>query len=111
TAVRLLDDLLRGDVHATRVGVGKSLDVTLVVQPPVGLFRGDIPQVVEHLVPESRVQQVQHGVFHTADVEVQPARVVDAVQLRARAHPVPLVDRVAHGLGVVRIDVAQLVPA
>lgn len=33
---------------------------------------GQMSQVEQHLVPEARIQQVQHGVLRAADVEVDP---------------------------------------
>ena len=68
-------------------------------------------QVVEHLLPEPGVQQVQHRVLHTADVQVDTAGIDRAVLGRARAQPVLLVVRVDEPLAVGRIHVAQLIPA
>ena len=56
-------------------------------------------EVEQHLVPEARVQQVQHRVLDTADVEIDAARVGHAGGgtldgLRVLGHPVPLVLRV-----------------
>ena len=65
-----------------------------------------MPQIKEHLVPEARVEQVQHGVLHAADVQVHAARVV----LAARAGPVALVLDIAERLIVGRVDVAHLIP-
>ena len=67
-------------------------------------------EVVEHLVPEPRVQQVQHRMLDAADVQVDAARVVRAVLGRPRAHPVRLVLLGAQRFRVVRVGVAQLVP-
>ena len=48
-------------------------------------------QVEEHLVPEPRVQQVQHRVLDAADVQVDAAGILRPVLGRPRAHPVCLV--------------------
>ena len=59
----------------------------------------DEPAVVEHLVPEARVEQVQHGVLDAADVEVD-------------RHPVALrLRRTTARRVVVRVEEAQVVPA
>ena len=67
-------------------------------------------EVVEHLVPETRIQKVQHRVLDTADVEVHSTRVVRSVFGRPRAHPVGLIADIAELFAVVRVGVAQLVP-
>ena len=105
-----LGHLGRGHVDAAGVGVGEGLDVPLVEQAPVGLLAGDVAEVEQDLVPEPRVQQVQHGVLDAAHVEVHAARVAGAVDLGARAGPVALVLDRAELLGVGGVDVAQLVP-
>ena len=61
-------------------------------------------------MPEARVQQVQHGVLHTADVQVDAAGIARTVGLRARTHPVGLVLLGAERLRVRGVHVAQLVP-
>ena len=58
-------------------------------------------------MPEARVEQVQHGVLHAADVEVDAT----GVALELRPHPVPLHLRVDEGVLVGGVQVAQLVPA
>ena len=55
-------------------------------------------EVEQHLVPESRVKQVQHRVLGAADVEVH-------------RHPVVLFVLGDEGAAVVRVNVAQIVPA
>ncbi len=109
TAVCALDDLLGRDVRAAGVGVGVGLDVALVEQPAERLLRADVAEVEQHLVPEPRVQQVQHGVLDAADVQVDAAGVVRA--RRVLAHPVPLDLGVDEPLVVLRVQVAQVVPA
>ncbi|SKU07448.1 Uncharacterised protein [Mycobacteroides abscessus subsp. abscessus] len=86
------------------------LDIPLIEQPPVRLAGTDVSQVVEHLVPEPRIQQVQHGMFHAADIQIDTARVIRAMFCRARAQPVCLVLLVAEGFCVVGVGVAQFIP-
>jgi hypothetical protein len=62
------------------------------------LGRGDVAEVVEDLVPEARVEQVQHRVLGAADVEVDAAS-SSALLLRPGR------------LGRCGVDVAQVVPA
>ena len=69
-----LVDLARLDVHAALVGVRGRQDVALVEQPLERLGRRHVAEVEQHLVPEARVQQVQHRVLDAADVEVDAAR-------------------------------------
>jgi hypothetical protein len=49
-------------------------DVALVEQPAERLLELTVAEVVQHLVPEPRVQQVQHRVLDAADVQVDAAR-------------------------------------
>jgi hypothetical protein len=64
---------------------------------------------VQDLVPEPRVQQVQDGVLDAADVQVDAAGVTGARGVRAQ--PVALDLGVDEALVVLRVEVAQLVPA
>src|SRR5699024_706705 len=66
--------------------VGVGLDVALVEQAAERFLGAEVAEVVEHFVPEAGVEQVQYGVFDTADVEVDAARVARVVV--ALAHPV-----------------------
>ena len=95
------------DVEAVGVGVRRQLQHALVDQPVERLGRRHVAQVEQHLVPEPRVQQVQHGVLDAADVQLDAAERTVGV----RAHPVVLDLGVDQPLGVGRIQVAQLVPA
>ena len=104
------DDLGGWYVGTPGVGVGMGLDVALVNQPPVRLAGRDVAEIVKYLVPEPRVQQVQHRVLDPANVEVHAARIVGAVFFGSRTHPVRLVLLGAELLAVVRVGVAQLVP-
>ena len=92
------------------------LDVALAEVRAERLVAAEVAQVVQHLVPEARVEQVQHGVLDAADVEVDAARVAGAGRgagdrLGARPHPVGLVLGVDERRGVRRVEVAQVVPA
>ncbi len=69
-----------------------------------------VAEVEEHLVPEAGVQQVQHGVFDAADVQVHTAA-RRPVLVVVRAHPVVELVLLDHVLGVGRVDVAHVVPA
>ncbi|RPK43838.1 hypothetical protein EES40_16160 [Streptomyces sp. ADI93-02] len=100
-------DLGGRDRDTAAVPVDEGLDHALVVQLVERLGGRDVPQVVQHLRPEACVQQVQHGVLRAADVQVDAAGGLSL----ARAHPVLLDLRVDQLLGVVRVQVAQLVPA
>ena len=101
---------------APAVAVGRGLDVALAEVGAERLVAAQVAQVVQHLVPEPRVEQVQHGVLDAADVEVDAARVAGARggagdRLGARPHPVGLVVGVDDGGAVRRVEVAQVVPA
>ena len=109
TTVRALHDLLGWHVEAARVGVGVGLDVALVEQPPERLHRADLAQVEQHLLPHPRVQQVQHRVLDAADVQVDAAGV--AGPGRVGTHPVLLDLGIDEPLVVLRVQVAQVVPA
>ena len=97
-----LDDLTRLHVQAACVGVGRRLDVALVEQSLEGLGRRDVAEVEQDLVPEPRVEQVQDGVLHAADVEVDATR--------PGLHPVPLRLGAHERVLVGRVEVAQVVP-
>ena len=96
-AVALLD-VVRVVVLAARVLVAVGEDHPLVEQPLERLLGVHQAAVEQHLVPEARVEQVQHRVLDAADVEVD-------------RHPVAL-GRLRPRLAlVVRIEEAQVVPA
>ena len=88
----LFHNLICGHILVALVLVGVGLHVTLVEQLVVRLRGRDKAQVKQHLVPETRVQQVQHGVLDATDVKVGTTRSV--ANLGARTHPVGLVSRV-----------------
>ena len=62
------------------------------------LVAGHQAGVVQHLVPEPRIKEMQHGVFGAADVQVH-------------RHPVALQFRVHQAARIAGIDEAQVVPA
>ena len=102
----LLLNLGGRDVDAAGIRKRVGLDVALVEQAAVRLLGGNKAQVIEHLVPETCVEQVQHGVLDAAHVQVHATRVI----LAARAGPVLLIFNVDKLIRVRRIDVSQLVP-
>ena len=61
-------------------------------------FRAHEPQVIEHLVPEPRVQEMEHRMLRASHVEVH-------------GKPVVRLFRVREGRIVFRIHVAEVVPA
>ena len=62
------------------------------------LVAGHQARVVQHLVPEPRVEEMQHGVFGAADIQIH-------------RHPVTLQLRIHQAARIVGIDEAQVVPA
>ena len=80
-------------------------DQALVDQLEEGLCSRNLSQVEQHLVPETGVQQMQHGVLGTAHVEVYSGR------LAAGFHPVVLNLATHEALSILRIEVAQVIPA
>ena len=110
----LVEELAVALFHTERVDVDLAFvlerrrqDVALVEQAVVRLLRRQVAQVEQHLVPEAGVQQVQHGVLDTADVQVDTARMTVALG----PHPVLLDRGVDEAVGVGGVEVAQLVPA
>ncbi|MCH7473097.1 MAG: patatin-like phospholipase family protein [Gemmatimonadetes bacterium] len=81
--------------------VRKARDHSLVEQLPERFVGRDVAEVEEHLVPEPRVEQVQHRVLGPADVEVHAGV----------AHPVALGVFADESLGIAVVAVAQEVPA
>ena len=73
-------------------------DHALVDEPHERFGRRDVAEIEQHLVPEPRVEQVQHRVLRAADVEID-------------RHPVFLLVLRDERAVVLRIDVAQVVPA
>ena len=84
-------------------------DVALVEEARVGLFRTHVAEVVEHLVPEACVQQVQHRVLHSANVEINATRVV-RTEVGSWPHPVALNLRVDKAVIVRWVEVTKFVP-
>ena len=71
------------------------------------LFARNMAQIEHHFVPEAAVQQVQHGMFHTAHVQVDAA----CVAFMLGAHPIVL-NVLVYKRGVVGwVEVAKFVPA
>ena len=92
------DDLVVGHECAAGVFVRQAEDHALVEELFERLFRVDEPDIVEDFVPESRVEQVQDGVFGAPDVEID-------------GHPVFFVGCAKWSRVVVGVDVAQVIPA
>ena len=63
-----------------------------------GFGRTRHPDVIQHFVPEARVEKVQHRVLATADVEIH-------------RHPVPFHGRIHELAVILRVNEAQVVPA
>ena len=102
----VFDDVVRvddvaaglGHLHRFAVRAGFAQDHALVDQSAERFGRADVAAVVQDLVPEPRVQQVQHGVFGPADIKID-------------RHPRPLLFRIDQRRVVVGVDVAEVVPA
>ena len=99
-------DLVGGHGLATHVAVRVGLDVSLVEQAMERFLGRHVAEVVENLVPEARIEKVQHGVLDAADVKVDTAGVAGAF----RAHPVTLDIFVDKSIRVGGVEVAQFVP-
>jgi hypothetical protein len=71
---------------------------TLIHQPHEWLGCADVTQIEQHLVPEARVQQVQHRVLDAADVEID-------------RHPISLLAGIDEAMRILRIAISQVIPA
>ena len=73
-------------------------DKALVEELRERLRRREDANVVQEAMPEARIQQVEHGVLGAADIEVGAA---------------PILERFGRGdvLGVLRVEVAEVIPA
>ena len=58
----------------------------------------DRPDVVQNLVPKARIEQMQHGMFAAADIEIH-------------RHPVPFQCRIDELPLILRVDKSQVIPA
>ena len=66
-------------IHHVAARLGHLLAVlaenhSLVDELEKRLGRGDVAEVEQNLVPEPRVEQMQHGVFRSADVKINAGR-------------------------------------
>ena len=107
-------------------------DQSLMEQLAHWLRRTHLTKVKEHLVPETRVEKMQHCVLAAADIQINPARVTCGRVIRSwrgkrrctstrlprplrtllsRQHPIPLRCRIHKRLRIFRRAVAQVVPA
>ena len=73
-------------------------DHALIDEALKGFRAGQIAPVKQHLVPEAGVEQMQHGMFSPADIEID-------------RQPVFHLLRVAKSTVVLRIKIAKIVPA
>ena len=110
SAVGVGDHVVSRHVDAPLVLVGGGEHVALVEQAGERLRRRQVAEVEQDLVPEAGVQQMEDGVLDAADVQIDPTGMV-GTQVGARAHPVALGGRIDEHVVVVRVAVAQLVPA
>ena len=88
------------------IAIGVCLNVTLVEQAMEWFFAAYMTKVVQHLVPEARVQQVQHCVLNSTHIQVHAAGV--AVMLWS--HPILLNVFINERFGIGWVEVAQFVP-
>ncbi len=99
--VQMLDlggrDPMAGFVLVSVV-LGLAQDHPLVDKLLEWLGSAHVAAVVEHLVPEPAVEQMKHGMLGAADIEVD-------------RHPVAFELGIDEPLGVLGVDVAQVVPA
>ena len=99
-------------------------DQPLVKQLLERLGRRHLPKIKQHLVPEPRIQQVQHRVLRATDVQIHPARLGQLLRERAelldlrplhalpgRQHPRPLRVPTHEPVRVLRIAIPQVIPA
>ena len=73
-------------------------DHALVVEAEEGLFAGNDPDVMEEFMPKPGVEEVEDRVFGPADIEVDGKPVVEEFFIR-------------DGVGVVGVDVTDVIPA
>jgi len=58
----------------------------------------DVAEIEQYLVPEPRIEQVEHGMLRAADIQIDRS-------------PVLFLVRTDECLGVLRIDITEVVPA
>ena len=78
--------------------IGKACNHSLVYKFLERFLRGNQPQIVENIMPESGIEKVEYGVLCPSDIE-------------AYRHPVLFFLRIYEPLAVVRIYKAEIVPA
>ena len=97
---------------AARIAVCVGLDVALIEETVERLGTRDVPEIEQNLVPEARVQQVQHCVFDATHVQIDATGVSGAtVAIVGRTHPVLLDRRIDEVVGVGGVEISQFVPA
>ena len=98
------------DINAAGIGIGIGRNHALVKQLLERLGCADIAKVKQDLVPETRVQKMQHRMFRAANIKVDCTRKGVAVLVRA-------VCPIGGGiigckLGIILgIEIAQIIPA
>ncbi len=60
--------------------------------------RRHISEIEQHFMPEARVHQMEHCMLRSADIEID-------------RHPIPLFIQIAEYRVVLRVDVAEIIPA
>jgi len=94
----LLFDFVGRDLGASGIFVSEGKNHALVEEFLERFVGRDEAEVKEHLVPEAAVEQVEHGVFGTAHVEVD-------------RHPVLFKFLCNKCVAVAGVDVAEVIPA
>ena len=70
-------------------------------------FARNMAEIEHHFVPEAAVQQMQHGMFHAAHIQINAA----SVPWVLRAHPIVLNVLIYKHAVVSWVEVAKFVPA
>ena len=97
-AVAVFLDVVDVDISAVLILVGISEYHALVEELLERLFGVDKADVVEDFVPEACIEEMEHGVFRAADIEID-------------GHPVFFVGFAERGFVVIGVDIAEIVPA
>ncbi len=71
------------DINTARIGIGIGRNHALVKQLLERLGRCDVTKIKQNLVPETRVEQMQHRMLRPADIKVNRPRKGVATRIRA----------------------------
>ena len=107
---KLDENVVRIDGIAARLGhllAVLAKDQSLVDEFVKRLGRRHLAKVEQHLVPKARVQQMQHRVLRSANIQIDPRCGIVA----SRTHPVALRFVADKAVVVLRVEIAQIVPA